>query len=330
MSSLVKGRSRFRLPVLPLLGLLLVPLAIAGLLTWSLGDPGRLKDVKAAVVNNDKPVEVGGQLAPLGRQLSAKLVGGEIKSNYSWEFATPQTAEEGLRDGTYAAVVTIPENFSAAATSFSGDPAAARRATIDVSTGERSRLADEAISRVVTTTAANLLGQQLTTTYLDNVYVGFNTLGDKLGDASEGATSLADGAEQLAGGTGKLSDGAGELAKARARWPTGWAPSTTGRRSSRRAPAGSPTGSASCVSRPGSFRSRSGRWPWSPRRKPRACSSSTAGSRGCRRSSPRCPGSARPVSCRCATTSPSRPRRRRPSATAPDRCSRPAPAFPAA
>ncbi|QUH03660.1 hypothetical protein HUO13_25095 [Saccharopolyspora erythraea] len=213
MSPLVKGRSRFRLPVLPLLGLLLVPLAIAGLLTWSLGDPGRLKDVKAAVVNNDEPVQVNGQLAPLGRQLSAKLVGGEIRSNYSWEFATPQTAEEGLRDGTYAAVVTIPENFSAAATSFSGDPAAARRATIDVSTGDRSRLADEAISRVVTSTAANLLGQQLTTTYLDNVYVGFNTLGDKLGDASEGATSLADGANQLAGGTGKLSDGADELAK---------------------------------------------------------------------------------------------------------------------
>ena len=205
---------RFRLPLLPLLGLLLVPLAIAGLLTWSLGDPGgRLKDVKAAVVNHDDPVQINGRLTPLGRQLSAKLVGGEIRSNYSWEFATTETAEEGLRDGTYAAVVTIPKNFSAAATSFSGDPAKAERATIDVTTGDRSRLADEAISRMVTSTAANLLGQQLTTTYLDNVYVGFNTLGDKLGEASDGATSLADGAQQLAGGTDKLAAGADELAK---------------------------------------------------------------------------------------------------------------------
>ena len=41
----------------PLAGLLLVPLAIAGLLTWALGKPEqRLPDVKAAVVNNDKPV----------------------------------------------------------------------------------------------------------------------------------------------------------------------------------------------------------------------------------------------------------------------------------
>lgn len=205
---------RFRLPLLPLLGLLLVPLAIAGLLTWSLGKPeDRLGSVKAAIVNNDEPVEINGQLTPLGRQLSAKLVGDEIESNYDWEFATPQTAAEGLQDGTYAAVVTIPENFSAAATSFSGDPAQATRATIDVTTGDRSRLADEAISRVVTATAANLLGQQLTTTYLDNVYVGFNTLGDKLGEAADGATSLADGAKQLAGGTDQLSTGADQLAK---------------------------------------------------------------------------------------------------------------------
>ncbi|MGW0893068.1 YhgE/Pip family protein [Saccharopolyspora sp. NPDC002578] len=199
--------------LLPLAGLLLVPLVIAGLLTWSMGSPeDRLKDTKAAVVNNDEPIEVNGQLTPLGRQLSAKLVGGEIESNYSWEFATPQTAAEGLEDGDYAAVVTIPENFSKAATSFSGDPAQAKKATIDVSTGGRSKLADEAISRVVTTTAANLLGQQLTTTYLDNVFVGFNTLGDKLGEASDGATSLADGARRLAGGTDELAGGADQLA----------------------------------------------------------------------------------------------------------------------
>ncbi|MGW5641550.1 YhgE/Pip domain-containing protein [Saccharopolyspora sp. NPDC003752] len=213
MRSWNNGRSRFRLPVLAVVGLLLVPLAVAGLLTWSLGKPeDRLSGVKAAIVNNDEPVEINGQLTPLGRQLSAKLVGDEIESNYAWEFATEQTAADGLRDGTYAAVVTIPKNFSAAATSFSGDPANATRATIDVTTGDRGRLVDETISRAVTTTAANLLGQQLTTTYLDNVYVGFNTLGDKLGEAADGATSLADGAKQLAGGTDQLAGGADQLA----------------------------------------------------------------------------------------------------------------------
>ncbi|GAB3277360.1 YhgE/Pip family protein [Parasphingorhabdus pacifica] len=208
------GRSSFLpLPLVSLLGLLLVPLAIAGLLTWSLGSTDdRLKDVKAAVVNNDEPVEVDGQLAPLGRQLSATLVGDEIKSNYSWEFATKETAEQGLQDGEYVAVVTIPENFSEAATSFSRDPAQSHRAQIDVTTGERGKLADGAINKYVTSTAAELLSNQLTTTYLDNVLVGFNTLNDKLGDASAGAKSLADGAEELADGGGQLADGAEQLA----------------------------------------------------------------------------------------------------------------------
>ena len=212
MSSLNR-RSARRSRLWAVLGLLLVPLTIAGVLTWALGSPGeRLGDVKAAIVNNDEPVEVDGQLVPLGRQLSAKLVGDEIESNYTWEFATPETAEEGLENGTYAAVVTIPENFSAAATSFSGDPSEAERATIDVQTSERSRFADVAISRMVTATATDLLSEQLTTTYLDNIYVGFNTMGDKLGEAAEGAVSLADGAKELAGGTRQLADGAGELA----------------------------------------------------------------------------------------------------------------------
>lgn len=208
------GRLSFLpLPLLPLLGLLLVPLAIAGLLTWSLGSTeDRLKDVKAAVVNNDEPVEVNGQLAPLGRQLAATLVGDEIKSNYSWEFATEETAEQGLQDGEYAAVVTIPENFSSAATSFSRDPAQSQRAQIDVTTGDRGKLADEVINQYVTSTAADLLSKQLTTTYLDNVFVGFNTLNDKLGEASDGASQLSDGAEQLAGGSTQLADGAEQLA----------------------------------------------------------------------------------------------------------------------
>lgn len=207
-------RSTVRRYLLPVLGLLLVPLTIAGLLSWSLGGADeRISDVKAAVVNHDEPVKVNGKLVPLGRQLAAKLVGDEIRSNYSWEFATEQTAREGLRSGEYTAVVTIPENFSAAATSFSGDPAQARQARIDVTTGDRSRFTDEAISRYVTSTAADLLGQQVTTTYLDNILVGFSTLGDRLGDASKGASSLADGAGELADGTQRLSGGAQQLAQ---------------------------------------------------------------------------------------------------------------------
>ena len=60
-----------------LLGLLLVPLTVAGLFLWGLWNPTeRLGTVTAAVVNLDEPVEVDGQLVPLGRVLAAELIDG--------------------------------------------------------------------------------------------------------------------------------------------------------------------------------------------------------------------------------------------------------------
>ncbi|WP_166996812.1 YhgE/Pip domain-containing protein [Paramicrobacterium fandaimingii] len=203
-----------RVRPLTLVGLLLVPFVIAGMLVWALWDPSdRLDSVKAAIVNNDEPVEINGQTVPLGRQLGAGLVGSDDEeTNYTWEVTDSDGASEGLQDGTYAAVVTIPENFSEAATSTAGDADDAEQAVIDVTTSEKSRLIDDAVSQVVTTTAANILGTNLTTNYLDNVFLGFNTLHDQLGDAADGANELADGTTELSDGMTKAADGAGELA----------------------------------------------------------------------------------------------------------------------
>lgn len=57
---------------------ILVPLLAAGAFTAALANPQRhIDDVVAAVVNNDEPVELEGQLAPLGRQFAAALVEGQ-------------------------------------------------------------------------------------------------------------------------------------------------------------------------------------------------------------------------------------------------------------
>lgn len=200
---------------LTIIGLLLVPFMIAGLLVWALWNPAdRLGTVKAAIVNNDEPVTLNDQVVPLGRQLGAGLVDSEGENtNYSWIVTDEDGAAEGLEDGTYAAVVTIPENFSKAATSTAGDPEDAEKAVIDVTTSDDSKLIDDAISQVITTTAANVLGTELTSSYLDNVFLGFNTLHDQLGTAAEGASDLADGTSELSDGLGQAAEGADELAQ---------------------------------------------------------------------------------------------------------------------
>jgi putative membrane protein len=203
----------------------LLPLMILGLLISALWNPqDRLDTVKAAIVNLDEPVKVNGQTVPLGRQLAAGLVsGGETAdakageatavpasdASYDWQITDEAGAADGLADGTYAAVVTIPKGFSAAATSFGGDdPTKARQATIDVATPANGRVLDDALAQIVAQTATGVLGSTLTETYVDNVLVGFSTLSEELGKAADGADQLADGANEAGKGAEKLADGA--------------------------------------------------------------------------------------------------------------------------
>ncbi|MBO0920088.1 YhgE/Pip domain-containing protein [Cellulomonas sp. zg-ZUI222] len=193
---------------------LAAPLALVVLLlaaAWAPADG--LARVQAAVVNEDEPVTLEGQYTPLGRQLAGALVdGSETDTTYDWVVTDEADATAGLADGTYAAVVTIPENFSAAATSFASGDGTAEQATIDITSPPGATAVDQVITSTVTTTATRVLGQQLTTTYIENVLVGFTTLSEQLGGAADGATQLADGAAQLAAGTGQLATGADGLA----------------------------------------------------------------------------------------------------------------------
>ncbi|NEN06771.1 ABC transporter permease [Diaminobutyricibacter tongyongensis] len=208
-----RARSSKRVTWLTLVGILLVPLAIGGLLVWALWNPTeRLGDVKAAVVNLDQPVKIGNQLVPLGRELSAGLVDGKSSENYSWVLTDQKDAAAGLADGSYVTVVTIPKGFSKAATSYSGAAGAAKQATIDVQTSAKSKLVDSAVSQAVTTTATSVLNKQLTSTYLENVYVGFNTVHDQLSKAADGAGGLASGVASLASGTHSLASASASLA----------------------------------------------------------------------------------------------------------------------
>jgi putative membrane protein len=215
-------RARTRRPItwLTLIGVLLLPVLIGGILVAALYNPAeRLDNMSAAIVNEDEPVTIDDQLVPLGRQLTAGLVEGsdEIASNLDWTISNADDAAAGLADGTYQAVVTIPSNFSAAATSTApgGTP---EQATIEVSTPPDSKVVDDAITAQVTSAAASILGTQLSEVYLENVFLGFTTLGDQLGQAAagaqqlaDGATQAADGAAQLPGGIGQLGDGAAQL-----------------------------------------------------------------------------------------------------------------------
>lgn len=211
--SIERARSRRPITWLTLLGVLLLPVVIGGILVAALYNPvERLDGLQAAIVNDDEAVTIDDQLVPLGRQLTAGLVEGsdDQPSNLAWTISNADDAAEGLADGTYAAVITIPSNFSAAATSTRPGETP-ERATIQVQTPPDSLIVDDAITAQVASTAAAVLGDQLSTVYLENVLLGFTTLGDQLGEAASGATELADGASSAADGATQLADGFPQL-----------------------------------------------------------------------------------------------------------------------
>lgn len=201
-----------RVTWLSLVGLVLVPVILAaGFLwaTWGAGD--RLDRVQAAVVNNDEAVTINGQLVPLGRQLAGGLVASK-EENFDWTLVDAADASSGLASGRYAAVVTIPENFSAAATSYTGNGDDAEQATIEVQTSQVTAVADSAISQQIAQVARERFNTALTETYLDNIYLGFNKMQKQFTTMADGADKLADGAEGFSDGVTKAANGAGDLA----------------------------------------------------------------------------------------------------------------------
>nr|WP_300147526.1 YhgE/Pip family protein [Propionicimonas sp.] len=195
-----------------LLGLVLVPILVAGgFLLAGVNAGDRLHTVQAAVVNLDEPVTIDDQYTPLGRQLTANLVDSDRTENLTWVLETEENARAGLTTGEYAAMVIIPKNFSAAATSFSKDADEAEQATIEVHTSPVAGVADATLGRLVASEAAAMLNSTLTESYLTQIYIGFNDMGDQFVTMADGADQLADGAEKFADGISSASDGTQEL-----------------------------------------------------------------------------------------------------------------------
>ncbi len=208
-SAKTEGKPR----ILTLAALIFVPLIVVGTLMWGLWNPtDRLDNVTAAIVNNDEPVTINGQLTPLGRLLTAGLVdGADGASNYNWEITDAAEAKKGLESGKYVAAVTIPKNFSKVATSSFSDASNPQQAIIDVTSSDKSRLVDDAITTAITSTAVNMLNQQLSASYIENVLIGFSTLSESLGKAASGAHDLSNGLGTLADGATQLSTGASQF-----------------------------------------------------------------------------------------------------------------------
>ena len=190
---------------------LALPLLGAAVASASLTDRmDRSHDIPVAIVNNDEIITGDSPMAA-GRALSDALVHPEGEgAELGWVVTDETDAAEGLRDGDYYAVLTIPEEFSASVLSAGGDDPVATEVTLETDPGASA--AASAASQIIAQTAAETLGREITTAFVSRTVTGVDQLSTALTDAATGAGQVADGTGQVRDGTAQVASGAGEVA----------------------------------------------------------------------------------------------------------------------
>ncbi len=196
-------------------------LAVAATVIGSFGHRSSTTDrVPVAVVNLDEPTTSSdGSTIAAGRQLAGQLVAPQTATALAWSVTDRTSAENGLADGTFDAVVTIPADFSAVVTSLSGD--APRTAEVGLETNDATSPVASAVSEQVVGATAAAFGTDVTVHYLDTTYQSIDRIGQGLSDAASGANDLSDGADRLASSADDLAGGADTLASSAGRLADG-------------------------------------------------------------------------------------------------------------
>ncbi|GAA1699244.1 hypothetical protein GCM10009808_16040 [Microbacterium sediminicola] len=189
---------------------LLVPLAAAAVLGWSIADrESEVSAIPVAIVNDDEIV-TGDTPMAAGRALSGALIHPDGDTlGLGWTLTSADDAQEGLDSGDYYAVLTIPADFSASVLSVGTDDPVSAELTLE--TNPAASAVGGLAAQVVAQTAATTLGDSITNAYVTASAAGMGEVSASLSAAADGAVLLADGAAQAAEGAGQLSAAASEL-----------------------------------------------------------------------------------------------------------------------
>lgn len=197
------------LPKLAILALTMVPLLYGAVYLYANWDPYSNTDhLKAALVVEDRG-EVGGKVA-------SSLVDGQV---FDWQrVPDQQTAEAGVRNGTYSFALRIPADFSANLASPSTFDAA-RQALLDVTTNDANNYLLSTIVDKATKAVHDSVAKEVGVETANQLLTGYGTIhtqmvqaADAAGQLRDGVGQVSDGASQLASGTAQLRTGAARLA----------------------------------------------------------------------------------------------------------------------
>lgn len=185
-----------------------IPILYSGFFLGSIWDPyGQTKNLPVAFVNEDKGANLNGKALNIGESVEKKL-----KDNHDlgWEFVSKQQADEGVNNGHFYAVVTIPSDFSQKAASITeSEP---QQAVINFTTTPAKNYIGSLVSNQAAAKVKSSVSEQITQAYAKGILENLDKLGIGLDTAANGASTLHDGLGRLQSGTQTYVGGVKQLA----------------------------------------------------------------------------------------------------------------------
>ena len=179
-----------------------IPTIYTTLFLGSMWDPyGNIDKLPVAVINHDVPVTYADKELDIGKNLMD-----ELKDNDALDFRFPSEteAQQGLKDGTYYMVITIPEDFSAHAASLTD--ANPEKMTLAYETNPGTNYIASKMSETAMKELESSVREEVTKTYTEVLFDKLAEVGDGMQEAADGSGELKDGADQLADGSQTITD----------------------------------------------------------------------------------------------------------------------------
>lgn len=179
-----------------------IPTIYTTLFLGSMWDPyGSVEHLPVAVVNEDEPVEYRGETLAIGSELADNL---REDGSLDFHFVDSQAAQQGLADGTYYMVITIPKDFSASAATVTDASPRQMQLAYETNPGTNyiaSKLGESAMAKIEAQ-----VRQEVTRTYAETMLEQLADIGDGLQEGADGAAKLEEGAEDLVQGGQTIRD----------------------------------------------------------------------------------------------------------------------------
>ncbi|HHJ9444048.1 TPA: YhgE/Pip family protein [Streptococcus pyogenes] len=210
--------------MITMIGVALVPALYNLSFLGSMWDPyGRVNDLPIAVVNHDKPAKRADKSLTIGNDMVDKL---SKSKDLEYHFVSAKQAQEGLKEGDYYMVITLPEDLSQrAATLLNPEP---QKLTIRYQTSKGHGMVAAKMGETAMAKLKESVSQNITKTYTSAVFSSMTDLQSGLKEASAGSQALASGAKTAQAGSQTLSTNLAALTGASQQFQQGTGRLTSG------------------------------------------------------------------------------------------------------